>query len=299
MAVQFSIYTCQPIPTAASSPDPSSKDSGLWSPLSCTLIYTPTTSVLVDCPASIAATRDLASWIKSTLPAGCTLKHFIATHAHGDHFFGFPVLKDFFPSITAIATKSVVEGVESQYAPELYDGLWKVHFPSAEAGTGMPEARTEFVALPPPNEVDLDGHLIKLYDVPHGDTHANSFVHLPELGLVVAGDIVYNEDCHQWLGEAATYEKRAQWIEALSQIAALKPKVVVPGHTFTPETEPNEGLALSMLKSTKEYIQAFEKELESAKDKDDLFQRMRSRQSRWNLWILSGGCQAGIATKQA
>ncbi|KAL2671606.1 hypothetical protein Neosp_014196 [[Neocosmospora] mangrovei] len=169
----------------------------------------------------------------------------------------------------------------------------------SEAGTGMPAARVEFEALPSSNEVDLDGHLIKLYDVPHGDTHANSFVHLPELGLVVAGDIVYNGDCHQWLGEAATHEKRAQWIEALSQIAALKPKVVVPGHTFTPATEPSETLALSMLKSTKEYIQAFEKELENAKDKDDLFQRMRSQQSRWNLWILSGGCQAGIATKQA
>ncbi|RSL63821.1 hypothetical protein CEP53_004309 [Fusarium sp. AF-6] len=298
MAVQFSIYTCQPIPTAASSPDSSSEDSGLWSPLSCTLIYTTTTAILVDCPASIAATAEVASWVKSTLPAHCTLKYFIATHAHGNHFFGFPVLKDFFPSVTAVATKSVVEGVDSQYAPELYDGLWKVHFPPAEAGTGLPATKAQFVALPPSNEIDLDGHLIKLYDVPHGDTHANSFVHVPGLGLVVAGDIVYNGDCHQWLGEAATQEKRAQWIEALSQIAALKPKVVVPGHTFTPATEPNEDLALSMLKSTKEYIRAFEKELEDVFSNDDLFQRMRSRQSRWNLWILSGSCQASIATKQ-
>ncbi|RSL51591.1 hypothetical protein CEP54_011336 [Fusarium duplospermum] len=296
MAVQFSIYTCPPIPTAARSPDPSSEDSGLWSPLSCTLIYTETTAVLADCPASITATAKLASWVKSTLPAGCTLKHFIATHAHGDHFFGFTVLKDLFPSVTAVATKSVVEGVDSQYAPELYDGLWKVHFPPAETGTGLPATKAQFVALPTSNEIDLDGHLIKLHDASHGDTHANSFVHVPELGLVVAGDIVYNGDCHQWLGEAATQEKRAQWIEALSQIAALKPRVVVPGHTFAPAAEPNEDLALAMLESTKEYIQAFEQELEDSNSKDDLFQKMGPRESRWNLWILSGSCQASIAT---
>ncbi|GME66075.1 hypothetical protein GTA08_BOTSDO10502 [Neofusicoccum parvum] len=297
MAINFAIYTSHPIPTAVRSPDPLSKDSGLWSPLSCTLIYTATTALLVDCPASVDPTTELASWIKATLPPGCTLTHFVASHAHGDHFLGYPVLKDIFPGVIATGTRSVVEGIADQYSPPKYEGLWKVAFPPAAAGTGLPEAKAEFVALPASNEIDLDGHLVKVYDVPHGDTHANSFVHVPELGVVVAGDIVYNGDCHQWLGEACTQEKRNHWVDGLSQIAALKPRIVVPGHTFTPALEPDEAVAMSMLESTKDYIKGFEDELEKAESGDDLFNKMRARYSRWNLYILNGGCQAGIKFK--
>ena len=299
MTIRFAIYTCPPIPTAGETPDVSSKDAGLWSPLSCTLIYTPIAALLVDCPASVAATTDLATWIKWTLPTGCTLKHFVLSHAHGDHFFGLPILQDTFPGITAIATESVVEGVTQQYSPPVYEGMWKSIFPPAEAGTGLPSARTDFLALPKSNEIDLDGYLVKLHDVPHGDTHANSFIHVPELDLIVASDIVYNGDCHQWLGEASTQEKRDKWIAALSQIAALKPKVVVPGHTFTPATEPNEAVVDFMLKSTEEYIKGFEQEFAVADNEEDLFRRMQARYSRWNLWILAGGCKAAMSVKQS
>jgi len=72
-------------------------------------------------PPSVAATTKLATWIKSTLPTGCILKHFVATHAHGDHFFGFPVLAEHFPGVTAVATQMVIGGVEYQYAPALYE----------------------------------------------------------------------------------------------------------------------------------------------------------------------------------
>lgn len=214
------------------------------------------------------------------------------------HFLGIPVLQDTFLGITAIGTKTVVEGVAQQYSPQIYDGLWKQTFPTTEPGSRVPLTKGNFFPLPSSNELDLNGHVLKLFDVPHGDTHANSFVHVPELGLVVAGGIVYNGDCHQWLGEASTQEKRDQWIEALSHIAALKPKVIVPGHTFTPTSEPNESLTASMLKGTKEYIKGFEEELGMAASEEDLFERMKARYSRWNLNLLDAGCKAGMLAKQ-
>ncbi|KZL80357.1 metallo-beta-lactamase superfamily protein [Colletotrichum incanum] len=299
MVIKVAVYLCRPIPTALVSPDPSSKDSGYWSPLCCTLIYTPTTAILVDCPPIVDATNELASWVQSTMPPGCVLKHFVASHAHGDHFFGFPVLKTAFPSVTATGTKCVVEGIAQQYSPQTYKELWKATFPPSEAGTGMPEAKAEFVSLPPSNEIDLDGYLVKAYDVPHGDMHANSFLHVPDLGLVVASDIVYNGDCHQWLVEANTQEKRNGWMEAVEQIEVLKPRIVVPGHTFKPMSEPDEALAMSMLDSTKKYVKVFEEELEKAESEVELFNAMKARFSRWNLWILSAGCRAGIASKQS
>lgn len=173
MSLKFSIYTCLPIPTKAPSPDASSKDSGLWQPQSVTLLYTPTTALVVDCPATVNPTRELAEWIKSQLPLGSTLKYFVCTHAHGDHFFGLPVLEEHFPGLQAYATKAVAEGIDLQQSPEIMDSFWNNIFLSSKDGSGLLDAKSVFQALPTSNEFNLDGHLLKLYDVPHGDTHAN------------------------------------------------------------------------------------------------------------------------------
>ncbi|KAF5703476.1 metallo-beta-lactamase superfamily [Fusarium globosum] len=293
MSLKFAIYTCQPIPTKVASPDASSKDSGFWSPLSITLLYTPTTALVVDCPATVNPTRELAEWIKSQLPQGSTLKYFVCTHAHGDHFLGLPVLEEHFPGLQAYATKAVAEGIDLQQSPEIRDAVWANTFLPSKDGSGLPDAKSVFLALPTSNEFNLDGHLLKLYDVSHGDTHANSFIHVPELDLVVAGDIVYNGDCHQWLGEASSPEKRAQWLAALEQIIALRPRIIVPGHTFTPSSTPDEHIATAMLTGTADYINGFEKELAAATSERNLFERMQSRYDRWNLYLLAGSSKAG------
>ncbi|KKY38987.1 putative metallo-beta-lactamase superfamily protein [Diaporthe ampelina] len=261
----------------------------------CTLIYTPSSAVIIDCPPSIAGTRDLAAWIKGTLPAGCTLKLFLATHAHGDHFFGFPVLEDYFPGMQAVASRYVAQGVEAQYAPELYEGLWKVAFPSSPSGTGLPERRVGFESLPDSNEIHLGvGKVIKVHDIQYADTHFSSFVHVPDLDLVVAGDIVYNGDCYQYLVEANSAERRAKWVKAVSEIAALDPKIVIPGHSFHGRSEPDAQYARAMLESNIAYIRGFEEELERASDARKLFLLMRKRFNRWNLWFLQKSCEAAF-----
>lgn len=295
MALKSATYISSPLPTAFPAPDPSSPDSGLWSPLSCTLLFTPSSAVIIDCPTSIAGTQDLAAWIKGTLPAGCTLELFLAAHAHGDHFFGFPVLEDHFPGIQAVASRFVARGVGAQYAPELYEGLWKVGFPPRRSGTGLPGRRVDFRALPESNRIQLGGgHVVDVHDVRHADTHYSSYVHVPELDLVVAGDIVYNGDCHQYLAEANNTERRAKWIEAVSEIAALGPKIVIPGHSFHVRSEPDERYARAMLESNITYIRGFEEELQKAGDAKELFRLVRKRFNRWNLWILEQSCEAAF-----
>ncbi|KKF92361.1 Arsenate reductase glutaredoxin family protein [Ceratocystis platani] len=247
MALKFAIYTCQPIPTAAATPDTSSTDTGLWSPLSITLLYTDTSALLVDCPASIKATHELAAWVRSQLPANSKLRYFVCSHAHGDHFLGFPVLKEHFPELEAYATQAVAEGIDEQQSSAMIENLWAKH--------------------------------------------------VPELDLVVAGDIVYNGDCHQWLGEASNPAKREKWLMALEQIAGLRPKIVVPGHTFTPSLTPDEAIASEMIRSTANYIEGFAEEVKAAESEEDLFNRMRSRYSRWNLYLLAGSCKSGWANK--
>jgi glyoxylase-like metal-dependent hydrolase (beta-lactamase superfamily II) len=266
--------------------------------MSCTLIYTPSSALIIDCPPTIAATRDLAAWIKGTLPEGCTLNLSLATHAHGDHFFGFPILEDLFPGIQAVASRYVAKGVGAQYESDLYEGLWKTAFPSTPSGTGLPERRVNFKSLPESNELHLDGtKLVKIHDILHSDTHYSSFVHVADLDLVVAGDVVYNGDCHQWLVEANNAERRANWIKALSDITAMEPKIVIPGHSFHVRSEPDTQYARAMLESNKVYITGFEEELREAGHAKELFQRMQGRFNRWNLWILSQSCEAAFGAE--
>ncbi|POS73359.1 metallo-beta-lactamase superfamily protein [Diaporthe helianthi] len=286
MAIKFATFLSPPLRTTLPSPDPSSPDSGLWQPLSCTLVYTPSSAVIIDCPTTIPATRDLAAWIKGTLPEGCALKLFLTTHAHGDHFFGFPILEDNFPGIQAVASRYVIEGVGSQYARDMYEGLWKVGFP------GLDERRVDFKALPASNEIELDGDIIYVHDIQHADTHNSSFVHVQALDLVVAGDVAYNGDCYQYLAEANSAERRAQWIKAIYQIIDLEPKIVIPGHSFHVRSEPDAGYTRALLESNITYIKGFEEELQKAADSKELFGLMQKRFKRWNLWILSQSCDA-------
>lgn len=122
-----------------------------------------------------------------------------------------------------MATKSVAAGCAGQLAPQ---GMakWGSYFPGQ-----LPSDQVVPNALPENGQFSLEGHICQATDVAHSDTHASSLLHVPDLKLVMDGDVVYG-DCYQSLREANTVEKRTLWVEALDQIAALKPNIVVPGH---------------------------------------------------------------------
>src|SRR6185369_8141640 len=79
---------------------------------------------------------------------------------------------------------------------------------------------TKFVALP----ATLAGETLQIVGGVQGDGPNNSYVWIPSLRAVIAGDIVFN-------GSHFTPPKMPQdWIKTLDQIADLKPVTVVPGH---------------------------------------------------------------------
>ncbi|KAK3069274.1 hypothetical protein LTR53_012510 [Teratosphaeriaceae sp. CCFEE 6253] len=275
------VYTVPPFHTDTGSPDPIKQ---LWSPTNVTLIHTATTAIVCDCPPTIAETEKLATWIQETIPTK-KVAYFFATHAHADHFFGFPVLAKRFPGIEAVATKSVAEGAKHQYDMDIWEKWW---------GNGrLPSERVVFKALPESNELELDGVGMKAYDVANADCSFNSYLHVPALRLVVACDIVYG-DCYQYLVEANTQEKRANWIKALDDIAALDPHIVIPGHARKTQV-----FGAYLIESTRRYIAVFAEELEKAQSAEDLMARMKQLYpERWNLFLLEGSCAASFANKR-
>ena len=80
------------------------------------------------------------------------------------------------------------------------------------AGTTLPVGRSRAAVIP----------------VGATDTGHSSVVHVPALGLVVSGDVVYNQT-HMWL-MASTPETRASWRRALDAVAELQAGTIIAGH---------------------------------------------------------------------
>ena len=76
--------------------------------------------------------------------------------------------------------------------------------------------------------IELEGHRLLAVEVGHTDTDDTTVLHVPSIGLVVAGDVAYN-GVHQYLLESAHGGIEA-WLAALDKVAALQPTAVVAGH---------------------------------------------------------------------
>ena len=100
--------------------------------------------------------------------------------------------------------------------------LWDVDFPGL-----IPPSPVNYRPIPV-DGIELEGHRLLAVEVGHTDTDDTTVLHVPSIGLVVAGDVAYN-GVHQYLLESAHGGIEA-WLAALDKVAALQPRAVVAGH---------------------------------------------------------------------
>jgi glyoxylase-like metal-dependent hydrolase (beta-lactamase superfamily II) len=255
-----------------------------WSHMASTLIHGEKEAVLVDPPLTIDQGNELAAWIKTVMPNKKLTTVFI-THGHGDHYFAITPLLRHFPGARAVATPAVLEHMEQQVEPQFYQDWWEASFPgqleAPEPGLIQP--------LPKDNTIDLEGHKLHVVEAGHSDTYDSTFLHIPDLSLVVAGDICYNE-LHQWLVEATSAEKRGGWIAALEKIAALKPGTVIASHK-----RPGAVDGINNVYSTIAYIRAFGDCKAKANTAEELYKAMIAKYpNRINPIILWLGCEGNF-----
>src|SRR5258705_12356655 len=94
----------------------------------------------------------------------------------------------------------------------------------------VPKSIPDLISIADPlegNEIDLEGSKLVVVKVGHTDTDDTTCLHVPSIGLIVAGDAVYN-GIHPFLNES-NRQTRRDWIAALDKIEALKPSAVVAG----------------------------------------------------------------------
>jgi len=173
----------------------------------------------VDTLLTIEQSRTLVEWV---VASGKDLTAINVTHGHGDHFFGLASLLERFPHARAFAAPEIVEAMHEQLSPALIDNFGRRLFP------GEIPNRLRVAEPLEGNEFDLEGHKLVAVNTGRTDTARSTCLHVPSIGLLVGGDVVY-KGIHPFLGETNT-QSRLEWISALDKLEVLKPKAVIAGH---------------------------------------------------------------------
>lgn len=183
---------------------------------------------VVDTLYDLPLTRRMIELYASVHPEPAA--RLVNTHHNGDHCWG----NQLFPDAEIIGHRGCVARF-SMFQPAAAEAIRTM----VDAPEHLRDLQAEFapfdfsgIELVPPNHVidgdvtiDLDGMRADVLWVGPAHTEGDLVVHLPEEGVLFAGDVFFHR-CTPIGWEGST----AQWIAALARIEALAPEHVVPGH---------------------------------------------------------------------
>jgi glyoxylase-like metal-dependent hydrolase (beta-lactamase superfamily II) len=271
--LSMNVFTAPGKPMVGERPKPFGEALG-FDPITSTLIFGEYDAVLVDAMTTVSEAEALADWVALH---NRNLETIYITHAHFDHFYGLSVLLDRFPQARAITTPGALKAMQMSFTPPI-ERLARQLFPG--------QVPTRLVA-PEPYEHEtftLEGNELRIIQQGRTDSPDSTSLYVPSIGLIVAGDVVYNQ-CRMYVGDT-TPESRMNWIADLDRLAALNPSIVVAGHKKP--GAPDSPLAIQ---ETKRYLQDFDRLQKSAKSDQELFDQMTELYPSWvanQSWLMFG-----------
>lgn len=184
--------------------------------------------LVVDSLYDVRLTRQLAALYAEVHPGAP--RRLINTHHNGDHCWGNQV----FAGAEIIAHRGCADRF-ADFTPERAEMIRTMVDPP-ESMRAIHEEWADFdfseVVLTPPTVVidhdvtiDLDGVRVDLLHVGPAHTEGDLVVHVPDEGVVLMGDVLFNR-CTPIGWEGST----DNWIAALRRVEDLAPEWVVPGH---------------------------------------------------------------------
>ncbi|MFD3307273.1 MBL fold metallo-hydrolase [Streptomyces sp. NPDC058694] len=275
MSLDFDVYVVAPKPIPCAVPGfEEVVGPATWPPSTSTLISDDDGAVLIDCLITEREGRELAAWVKSH---DRELDYVYITHPHADHFLGLPEILAAFPQARPVALAGSISAMEEQISAG-YMQIWGGFFPGQL--TVKPVAPEPLAG----RTIPVGGSSATVIPVGTTDTVHSSVVHVPELSLVVSGDVVYNRT-HMWL-MGSTPGSRADWARALDAVAALEADTLIAGHRDPGAPDDD---ARRQIDESRRYLADFETALERSSAPDELIDRMTAAHpdlaNPYTLWV--------------
>ena len=218
--------------------------------------------MVVDTSLTPATARELLAAIRAVTDK--PVRYVVNTHAHDDHITGNAVFKEAFPSAQFIAHEFTArylpgEGLKNRQGalgpngyPPFIEALRKriasqqsvfggpldkdeqaAYAAALNIAEGFVAAHAKGVEIVLPTQtvgdklrITAGKRIIDLLHLGRGHTSGDLVVHLPAEGIVITGDLVVAPV--PYVGSPQSHP--ADWSKTLERIAALKPRIVVPGH---------------------------------------------------------------------
>ncbi|MFE0186889.1 fumarylacetoacetate hydrolase family protein [Streptomyces sp. NPDC058989] len=188
-------------------------------------------SLLVDTLYDLPLTAEMLAGMRPITDRH-PLSHTVLTHANGDHTHGGQLLPD---PVRVLAAEGTAREMRTEMAPELTAALQVMDF----GPVLTPFLRDRFgafdfggIRLRTPDQtfdrqltLEVGGREVRLLDLGPAHTEADTVVHVPDAGVLFAGDLLFI-GCTPivWSGPLSN------WIAACDAMIDLGASTVVPGH---------------------------------------------------------------------
>lgn len=230
------------------------QDKGIF-PVSSTLVSGEKEAVLFDAQFSVKDGEQLVKLINSR---GKTLKEIVITSGDPDFYFGLEPLVKAFPQAKVVASQAVVDHINATkdaklafWGPQMKDGApTKIIVPQATTATRF----------------TVDGETLELK---HAGDYA-AYVWIPANKAILGGTGIAS-GIHVWTADTQTPAVRQGWMKVLSEMQALKPQQVIPGHYLG--ERPAGDAAITF---THDYLKTFEQALSSQKGSAAVIKAMKA-----------------------
>jgi glyoxylase-like metal-dependent hydrolase (beta-lactamase superfamily II) len=209
----YDVFVNDPPPQGGSLPNGEPKR---FSPTASTLIFGSTDAVLTDPGLTADQARVLGDWVAAH---DRNLTDIFITHGHGDHWFAAGLLAERFGA-RVVASAGTIAQMQASAATRRF--LWDKLY------TNIPPSPVTAVTVPD-NRFALEGHELVIVEVGDTDSSDTSVLHVPDLGLVVGGDVIYN-GVHMYLAQVGILGGFGPWRDAIDKVEALEPRHIVAGH---------------------------------------------------------------------
>jgi len=235
-----------------------------------TLIEGEKDAVLIDSSFTLADAHRLVAGI---LDSKKTLTTVYVTHWHPDHYFGLVVLKQAFPKAKLVALPETVAEIKKTWKGKVKQ--WQPLY-----GDAIPAQPVLPTALPKDGKgLTLEGQTLEIHGGVQGDSANNSYVWIPSIKTLVAGDIVYH-GVHPWTAETKAAD-RAAWLKTLDQLSALGATTIVAGHKDPKTKDDAVGI-----EQTRAYLKAFDEAVASSKSADEVEGKMKAKYADLKLPVI-------------